>query len=113
MQEVRRDDGELCGFVTAEDGRWWAMAVFGAALSQHDGEEDARRHVIGNGLAALADRWTLIDSASGDEQVVCIQHASPAEVSVALGYHAVPGVKTLTIPAAELASGRWRLEHRA
>jgi hypothetical protein len=68
--------------------------------------------VADGGLAGLADHWTLVDGASGAEQVVCIQHASPAEVSVALGYYALPGVGTLTISADDLCSGRWRLDHR-
>ena len=112
MQEVRRDDGELCGYVAHVDGRWLALTVFGATLAERDTQDAARRAVADGGLAALADRWTLIDGSSGAEQVVCIQQASPAEVSLALGYYALPGAPTVTIPVAQLMSGRWRLEHR-
>ena len=35
MFEVRRDDGELCGFVVAADGRWSARTVFGDDLALH------------------------------------------------------------------------------
>jgi hypothetical protein len=112
MEEVRREDGELCGYVAELDGRWSALTVFGATLAEHDTEDDARGHVADEGLAALSDRWTLVDGESGVEEVVCIQQASPAEVSLALGYYSLPGVPGVTIPVAELRSGRWRLEHR-
>jgi hypothetical protein len=112
MDEVRRDDGELCGYVTELDGHWLALTVFGATLAEYDTEHDARRHVAAEGLAALADRWTLVDGVSGVEEVVCIQQASPTEVSLALGYYSLPGVPDRTIPVDELTSGRWRLERR-
>jgi hypothetical protein len=113
MQEVRREDGELCGFVADHDDRWLAMTVFRTALGEHDTEVDARDHVASRALASLADRWTLIDGTSGAEQVVCIQHASPTEVTLALDYYSLPGVPTMTIPTDDLALGRWRLEHRS
>lgn len=112
MQEVRRDDGELCGHIVELDRRWAALTVFGGTLAEHDTEDEARLHVAELGLTVLADRWTLIDSASGDEQVVCIQQASPAEVTLALGYYALLGTPTMTIRSGDLRSGRWRLEHR-
>jgi hypothetical protein len=112
MYEVRRDDGELCGFVAEHEGRWLALAVFGATLADHEDEADARHHVAADGLASLAERWTLIDGVSGVEEVVCIQQASPAEVSLALGYYSLPGVAARTIPVEDLTSGRWRLERR-
>ena len=112
MHEVRRDDGELCGHVARVDGRWVALIVFGVTLAEFETEAQARDHVGGVGLEALADRWTLIDSSSGDEQVVLIQEASSTEVSLALGYYALPGVATMTVRVDELRSGRWRLEHR-
>jgi hypothetical protein len=108
--EVRRDDGELCGFVARHDGRWRSLTVFGSALGDHDDERDAQHHVITIGLAVLAERWVLIDRTTGDEQVVCIQHASPDEVTLALDYYSVPGVPTMTIPVDELSSGRWHIE---
>ncbi|HEX5365874.1 MAG TPA: hypothetical protein VFW63_04315 [Acidimicrobiales bacterium] len=113
MHEVRRpDDGELCGYVDARGGRWSALTVFGAVLGEHAHEDEAQRHVAEGGLAALADRWTLVDGTSGVEQVVCILQVSPGEVSVALDHYALPGTPTATISVHELASGRWRLEHR-
>lgn len=112
MIEVRRDDGELCGYVATQGDRWQARAVFGAVLGSHASEGDARRDVLERGLASLADRWTLVDATTGEEQVVCIQQASPDEVTLALDYYSVPGVASLTISRDELARGRWRLEHR-
>lgn len=113
MIEVRRDDGELCGFVALQNGRWRSLTVFGVALGEHDGQHDARMQVATEGLSALADRWTLIDGSTDDEQVVCIQQASPVEVTLALDYYSMPGVPTRTIKVEDLAAGRWHLEHRA
>jgi hypothetical protein len=110
MIEVRRpEDGELCGFVAERDGGWDAVTVFGALLGEHDGRTDAERHVRDVGLASLAERWMLVDTTSGDEEIVCIQHASPQEVTVALGYYSLPGVPTRTLARAELDAGRWQL----
>lgn len=105
MEEIRRDDGELCGFVAqAEDG-WAALTVFGSMLATFDDDEAARREVRESALAALSDRWTLIDGVTGAEQIVCIQQASPTEVSVALGYYSLPGVESLTLSGTELNVG--------
>lgn len=109
MDEVRRDDGELCGHVDQRDGRWRALVVFGAVLGDHDSRNDAVRHVLDDGLASLAERWTLRHGASGDEEVVCIQEANVASVTVARGYYSLPGVPTLTITAHQLAAGEWEL----
>ena len=109
MVEVRRDDGELCGDVVADDGRWVARSVFGGVLGEHAFEVDAERQVGEEGLAALSERWSLVDRATGDEEVVCIVEAHPGEVTVALGYYSMPGVPTRTLTAEELAGGRWQL----
>lgn len=113
MLEVRRDDGELCGYVAARDGRWQSLTVFGAVLGEHESEPDAHHHVATLGLSVLAEHWTLIDRSTGEEQLVCIQHVSPIEVTLALDYYSMPGVPTITIPVEDLASGRWHLERRA
>jgi hypothetical protein len=109
VHEVRRDDGELCGFVAPRNGQWQSLTVFGAVLDEHPDERSARHHVVACGLAALAERWTLVDSATGEEQIVCIQQASPAEITLALDFFSVPGVPTMTLRAGDLASGRWHL----
>lgn len=108
--EVRRDsDGERCGFVAERDGRWLAMVVFGGVIGVHDHRADAEQQVLDDGLASLAERWTLRNVATGDEQVVCIQEASSSEVRLALDYVSMPGVPTLTITADQLAAGEWLL----
>jgi hypothetical protein len=109
--EVRRvDDNELCGYVDNRDSEWHAVTIFGGHLGTHDRREDAEHQVLDVGLASLAERWTLVDRASGEEQVVCIQQVSPSEVTVALGYYSLPGVPTQTVSRGELASGRWALD---
>jgi hypothetical protein len=111
--EVRRDDGELCGYVARQDGGWRSLTLFGATLGEHDSEGDAHHHVAMVGLSVLADRWTLVDCHSGEEQTVCIQQVSPIEVTLALGYYSLPGVPTMTIRVEDLTAGRWHLERQA
>jgi hypothetical protein len=112
MMEVRRDgDDELCGFVAERDGAWLALTVFGGHLGRHERRADAVQDVREHGLASLADRWTLLDASSGEEQVVCIQEASPSGVTLALGYYSLPGVPSLSLSRDELAGNRWLL-HR-
>ncbi len=113
MFEVRRDDGELCGFVAADGGRWQSLTVFGATLATHDTRAEAEQHVEHTGLSVMADRWTLVDPSTGEEELVSIQQVSPVEVTLALGYYSLPGVPTVTITVDELRSGRRRLEHRS
>ena len=106
------DDDELCGYVDGHGAEWHAMTIFGGRLGTHDRREDAEHQVLDVGLASLAERWTLIDAATDEEQVVCIQQASPASVTLALGYYSLPGVPTLTISRHDLATGRWQLQRR-
>jgi hypothetical protein len=113
MIQVRRpDDEELCGFVDGRDGEWHSLTIFGGRLGIHDHRDDAEREVLDVGLASLAERWVLIDAATGEEQVVCIQQASPSSVTLALDYYSLPGVPTTIVAASELASGRWQLRRR-
>jgi hypothetical protein len=78
VHEVRRHaDGELCGYVDERCGRWFALTVFGAVIGHHDRREQAAHEVPVDGLASLAERWTLRNGESGAEEVVCIQEANP------------------------------------
>lgn len=109
MEEVRRlDDGELCGHVEFRDGSWLALVVFGAVLGRHPTRSDAFDQVFSEGLASLAERWTLQHTDDGD-QVVCIQEANEQVVTLALDYYSMPGVPTLTITRKELDAGAWTL----
>ena len=109
MRPVRRDtDDELCGHVVERGGTWRSLAVFGAQLGEHDDEQAAVDHVLEHGLASLAARWTL-ESPGEEPEIVCIQEANPLTVRMALGYYSMPGVPTLTITTAQLASGEWQL----
>lgn len=108
MEELRRpSDGELCGHVDRRDGRWCALTVFGAVLGSHDRREHAVEQVLAEGLASLAERWTLRRGEHGEAEVVCIQEANAAGVTVALGYYSMPSVPILTISAEQLAVGEW------
>jgi hypothetical protein len=95
VDEVRRhDDAELCGHVERRGGRWCALTVFGAVIGDHDRREDAVEQVLNDGLASLVERWTLRHRETGAEEVVCIQEANAARVTIARGYYAMPGVPT-------------------
>jgi hypothetical protein len=110
VEEVRRQqDGEPCGHVEESAGQWYALTVFGAVLGRHDTRRSAVNHVLAEGLASLAERWTLRHGDSGEEEVVCIQEANAAAVTVARGYYSMPGVPTLTITAAQITSGEWEM----
>jgi UDP-N-acetylmuramyl tripeptide synthase len=110
MEEVRRPlDGELCGHVEPRDGIWFALVVFGGVLGHHPSREDAVEQVLAQGLAVLADRWLLRDPTTGSEEVVCIQEANVATVTLALDYYSLPGVPTRTITTDQLARGVWEL----
>lgn len=115
MDQVHRaDDEELCGHVDlSDDGRWVALTVFGGELGRHEQRASAVEQVLREGLASLADRWTLRPGGTdsrGESETVCIQEANGSEVTVAVGYYSMPGVPTLTIPADQLRSGEWILE---
>jgi hypothetical protein len=110
VEALRRSrDGELCGHVEKRAGQWYALTVFGAELGRHDRREDAADQVLTEGLASLAERWTLRRGESGEEEVVCIQEANAGSVTVARGYYSLPGVPTLTVTAAQIASGEWEM----
>jgi hypothetical protein len=110
VEALRRpSDGELCGYVEERDGKWYALTVFGAVLGRHDQRESAVDQVLNEGLASLAERWTLRNGDSGDEEVVCIQEVNRGAVTVTRGYYSLPGVPTLTITQDQIASGEWQL----
>ena len=71
---------------------WHALTVFAGRLSTHVRRQDAEQQVLDFGLTSLAERWTLIETASGEEQVVCIQEVDPTTVTLVLGYYSLPGV---------------------
>ena len=112
MEEVRRPtDDELCGHVEQCDGQWRALVVFGSLLGIHATRDTAVQQLLDEGLASLAERWTLRRGESGAEEVVCIQEANASTVTVARGYYSMPGVPILTITTRQLAAGEWVL-HR-
>jgi hypothetical protein len=110
VEEVRRrSDGELCGHVDERAGAWCALTVFGAVLGRHQPRQDAVDQVLTEGLASLAERWTLRHGNSGEEEIVCIQEANAGAVTLARDYYSMPGVPTITITAAQLESGEWEM----
>ena len=112
MNEVRRDDGELCGFVATRGDGWVALTVFGAELGRTHDEESARALVMRKGLAALADRWELRARCEDEWQTVCIQEANPRRIRLALGYYSLPGVPTRELSVEDIRSGEFELRLR-
>lgn len=104
MQAIHRDDGELCGFVQHDGAVWRALTVFGAELDVHGSAASAEAVVRAVGLPSLAERW-LLTSDDGDDEIVCLQEASPLGVTVALGYYSMPGVPTRRITRDEIDRG--------
>jgi hypothetical protein len=105
----RPGDDELCGFVEERADGWHSLVVFGVSLGAHTTRSAATEHVLGNGLAALMERWVLTGHTDDEEQIVCIQEANPDAVTVALDYYSLPGVPTLRIGRADLDARRWVL----
>ncbi len=104
--EVRRDDGELLGFVRpTDDGRWAGLAVFGGTIGTRPTVAAARALVLEDGLASLADRWFYRPAGDGDWQVVRIQEAWPGRAVGVVGLYALPDVPPFEVKAADLAAG--------
>jgi hypothetical protein len=82
--EVRRDDGELIGFVEpGPDGGWRALTVFGAELATAPDQDAATAEVRAVGLGVLAERWWYLD---GEEWLpAAIQEAGPGRVTAVVG----------------------------
>ena len=100
--EVHRDeDGELLGFVEpADDGRWRALALFGAELTVAADRDAAVAAVEAAGLAVLTERWWYRD---GDEWVPAVlQEARPGQVTAVIGdwgrFAGVVGVQDVVRP---------------
>jgi hypothetical protein len=109
MQEVRRDDGELCGYVEQRGEQWQALTVFGAQLGVTCDSDAARNLVLTRGLASLAKRWELRARCEDTWQTVCIQEAGTHRITLALGYYSLPGVPTREIAIEDIRSGEYEL----
>jgi hypothetical protein len=109
MKAIHRDDGELCGFVRGEHAAWHAVSVFGGLLEVTESETSAEHVVRDIGLSSLAERWLLTTDSSSGEELVCLQEASPAGVTVAIGYYSLPGVPTQRITREQIDRGEYRL----
>ena len=101
---VRREDGELIGFVTETGAGWQALTVFGHPIDVADdrGGAEARLHAVG--MSYLAERWELCEGR--DWISVQLVEASPSEVTVQLvdffGHPDRYGERhTLTVPVGD------------
>jgi len=83
--EVRRDDGELIGFVEpAADGGWRALAVFGGELATAPDRDAAIAEVRAAGLGVLTERWWYRDG--GEWLPASILEAGPGRVTAVVGH---------------------------
>lgn len=105
MEQVRRDDGELCGHVTTTGDVWEARVVFGAVIGRHATRDAAVAQVLDEGLASLSRHWHYRASDADEWAIVCIQEASPRSVRIALDYYALPGVPTLVVAREDASRG--------
>ena len=99
--EVRRDDGELIGFVEPDrDGGWRALAVFGAELATAPDRDSAIAEVRAAGLGVLAERWWYHDGAEWLPTVIL--EAAPGRVVAVVGdaaqFVGVVGAADMAIP---------------
>ena len=111
MIEVRRDDGELCGYVRQADDEWRAADRLrgGARLARLA----TRRRRPGARARAGVARRAVAGSRRTEEaqaEIVCIQEADPTGVTLALGYYSLPGVPTMRVTRSQLDAGEWVLE---
>ncbi len=100
--EVRREDGELVGFVAAHGDRWQARTVFGAPLATADDSDEAEEVLLGTGLAVLAERWWL--HRDGEWLPVAVLEAGPGRVTVQVGRFPEPLDRPVTLTG-EAAAG--------
>ncbi|GAA5135292.1 hypothetical protein GCM10023320_64530 [Pseudonocardia adelaidensis] len=81
---MRRDDGELIGFVEpGSDGGWRALVVFGAELTTAPDRDTAIAEVRSAGLGVLAERWWYLRG--GEWLPAAIQEAGPGRVVAVVG----------------------------
>ncbi len=84
MDAVHRpSDGELVGFVQADQDCWWAVAVPGIRLQRFDSRGAAEALLIQKGLAVLAERWWLRTPSGW--RIAALIEAAPGRVLVRLG----------------------------
>ncbi|NLG22965.1 MAG: hypothetical protein GX555_16215 [Actinomycetales bacterium] len=79
---VRREDGELIGFLAQDADGWRPMTVFGHPIAEvgAHGEAEERLHAVG--MSYLAEKWEVRDGA--DWISAQLVEASPAGVTVQL-----------------------------
>ncbi|MFC4948918.1 hypothetical protein [Pseudonocardia sp. GCM10023141] len=104
--EVRRDDGELLGFVEPDAvGGWRALSVFGAELATADDRDGAEEQVAAVGLAVLAERWWYRDGTAWVPAT--LTEAAPERVTAVVGvFPDTPRTLTLVGSAAAGLSRR-------
>ncbi|WP_162802127.1 hypothetical protein [Ornithinimicrobium murale] len=79
---VRREDGELIGFVAPEPEGWRPLTVFGHPLADVADRATAEDRLHAVGLGYLAGKWELRD---GEDWISAqLVEASPAGVTVQL-----------------------------
>lgn len=79
---VRREDGELIGFVAPDGDGWQPLTVFGHPLSGVGDHEAAEERLHAVGMSYLAEKWELRD---GQDWISAqLVEASPSGVTVQL-----------------------------
>lgn len=79
---VRREDGELIGFLAEDADGWRPLTVFGHQIAEPTDRVDAEGRLHSVGMSYLAEKWEVRDGA--DWISAQLVEASPAEVTVQL-----------------------------
>lgn len=79
---VRREDGELIGFLAEDTSGWCPLTVFGHPIAEAGDRVDAEARLHSVGMSYLAQKWEVCDGA--DWISAELVEASPAGVTVQL-----------------------------
>ncbi|MCK0113572.1 hypothetical protein MWU75_15610 [Ornithinimicrobium sp. F0845] len=79
---VRREDGELIGFLAEDSSGWQPRTVFGHPIGEVGEREAAEDRLHAIGMSYLAEKWEVRDGA--DWIGVQLVEASPTRVTVQL-----------------------------
>ena len=79
---VRREDGELIGFLAQDADGWRPLTVFGHPIADAGDRVDAEDRLHSVGISYVAEKWEVRDGA--DWISAQLVEASPAGVTVQL-----------------------------
>lgn len=98
---VRKDDGELLGFIAKDSTSWTAQTMFGYIFSRSEERSDAEDAVRSQGLSILQGLWQYFDKDEKAWFPCILKEAYEGKVKVirtnAMGYQDPDDYKVVTI----------------